>query len=158
MVYSHMPKRDAGEPLAVNRKAFHDYFIEETYEAGLVLRGTEIKSIRAGNINLREAYVRPENGELWLLGCHIAPYAQGNIYNHEPRQPRKLLMHRKEIALITSQVKEKGLTLVPLRVYIKNDVAKLAFGLARGKKSYDKREAIAERDANREIERAMKVR
>ncbi|MFN8532473.1 MAG: SsrA-binding protein SmpB [Dehalococcoidia bacterium] len=152
-----MPSKEAGEPLAVNRKAFHDYFIDETFEAGLALTGTEIKSVRKGNINLREGYVRPEGGEMWLLGVHIAPYEQGNIYNHDPRRRRKLLLHRREIVELSAKVKEKGLTLVPLRVYIKNDVAKLAFGLARGKKQHDKRDAIAERDANREIERALKV-
>ncbi|GIW06834.1 MAG: SsrA-binding protein [Dehalococcoidia bacterium] len=150
--------KELGEPLAVNRKAFHDYFIEETFEAGIALTGTEIKSVRKGNINLREGYVRPEGGEMWLLGVHIAPYEQGNIYNHDPRRRRKLLLHRREIAYLTAKVKEKGLTLVPLRVYIKNDVAKVAIGLARGKKLHDKRDAIAERDAQREIERALKVR
>ena len=150
--------REPGQPLAVNRKAFHDYAIEEIVEAGLALTGTEIKSVRKGNINLRDGYVRPEGGEMWLLGVHIAPYEQGNLYNHDPRRPRKLLLHRREIDYLTAKVKEKGLTLVPLRVYIKNDVAKVAVGLARGKKLHDKRATIAERDARREIERALKVR
>ncbi|MCS6800674.1 MAG: SsrA-binding protein SmpB [Chloroflexota bacterium] len=150
--------KEPTEPLAVNRKAFHDYFIDETFEAGIALSGTEIKSVRKGNINLRDGYVRPEGGEMWLLGVHIAPYEQGNIYNHDPRRPRKLLLHRREIDYLTSKVKEKGLTIVPLRVYIKNDVAKVAIGLARGKKQHDKREAIAEREARREIERALKAR
>lgn len=157
MVYCTVSKEPT-EPLAVNRKAFHDYFIDETFEAGIALSGTEIKSVRKGNINLRDGYVRPEGGEMWLLGVHIAPYEQGNIYNHDPRRPRKLLLHRREIDYLTSKVKEKGLTIVPLRVYIKNDVAKVAIGLARGKKQHDKREAIAEREARREIERALKAR
>lgn len=157
MVYLAVSKKDSGSVLADNRRAFHEYFIEETHEAGMVLSGTEIKSIREGRINLRDGYVRPERGELWLHNVHISPYDKGNIYNHKPTAPRKLLMHKREIAHLASKVQEKGLTLVPLRVYIKNDVAKVAVGVARGKKQYDKRDAVAERDAKRDIERAMKV-
>ena len=152
-----MSKKEAGSVLADNRRAYHEYFVEETYEAGIVLSGTEIKSIREGRIQLREGFVRPERGELWLHGVHISPYAQGNINNHLPTATRKLLMHKIEIAYLATKVQQKGLTLVPLRVYIKNDVAKVAVGVARGKRQYDKRDAAAERDANREIDRAMKV-
>lgn len=142
--------------VAVNRKAFHDYSIEDRVEAGLVLTGTEIKSIREGRVNLRDAYVRPANGELWLWNAHIAPYAAGNRYNHEPTRNRKLLLHRKQIDQLAGQVQSKGYTLIPLRLYLKHGLAKVEVGLARGKKAYDKRDSIAERDANREIQRALK--
>ena len=144
--------------ITVNRKAYHDYHIEDTFEAGLVLTGTEIKSIRAGRVNLREAYARPEGGELWLLGAHIAPYPGGNRYNHEPKRPRKLLLHHREIAQLGAEVGRKGLTVVPLRLYLKNGIAKVELGVARGKKAYDKREAMAQRDAQREIQRAFSPR
>jgi SsrA-binding protein len=147
--------REREKVVAVNRKALHDYFVEDTLEAGMVLTGTEIKSIRAGKVNLREAYARVENGEVWLLNCHIAPYDQGNRYNHEPTRRRKLLLHREQIDRLVGRVQEKGLTLVPLRMYIRNDVAKVALGLVRGKKLYDKRDTIAKRDAEREVEREM---
>ena len=144
--------------IAVNRKAYHDYHIEESVEAGLVLTGTEIKSIRAGKVNLRDAYARSEKGELWLLGAHIARYPGGNRYNHEPKRPRKLLLHRKQIAELSSAVMRRGLTIVPLRLYLKNGIAKVELGVARGKKVYDKREALALRDAQRQMEHAFSQR
>jgi SsrA-binding protein len=142
--------------ITVNRKAYHDYAIEESLEAGIVLKGTEIKSVRDGKVNIREAYARPENGELWLFNSHIAHYKAGNIYNHEPDRKRKLLLHRKEINYIAAQVVRKGLTLIPLKVYIKGGVAKVELGVARGKKMYDKKESIARRESAREIERSFK--
>ena len=144
--------------ITVNRKAYHNYHIQESIEAGIVLKGSEIKSIRAGKVNLSDAYARPENGELWLYNSHIAPYDAASYNTHEPLRPRKLLLHRKEIDILTSKVVQKGLTLVPLKLYIKHGMAKLELGVAKGKKVYDKREAIARRDADREIERALKHR
>jgi SsrA-binding protein len=144
--------------IAVNRRARHDYAVEETLEAGLVLTGTEIKSIRAGRVNLAEAYARVEHGEAWLIGAHIAPYEQGNRNNHEPLRTRKLLLHRDQIAELIGRVTSKGFTLVPLRLYIKDGRAKLEIGVARGKKTHDKRRTIAERDARRELERETKAR
>ncbi len=148
----------AQKTITVNRKAYHDYHIEESVEAGLVLTGTEIKSIRAGGVNLRDAYARSEKGELWLLGAHIAQYPGGNRYNHEPKRPRKLLLHRRQIAELSGAVMRKGLTIVPLKMYLKNGIAKVELGLVRGKKVYDKREALALRDAQRQIERAFSQR
>ena len=148
----------AQKTITVNRKAYHDYHIEESVDAGLVLTGTEIKSIRAGRVNLRDAYARSEKGELWLLGAHIAQYPGGNRYNHEPKRPRKLLLHRKQIAELSSAVMRRGLTIVPLRLYLKNGIAKVELGVARGKKVYDKREALALRDAQRQMERAFSQR
>jgi len=148
----------AQKTITVNRKAYHDYHIEESVEAGLVLTGTEIKSIRAGRVNLRDAYARSENGELWLLGAHIAQYPGGNRYNHEPKRPRKLLLHRKQIAELSGAVMRKGLTIVPLKLYLKNGIAKVELGVVRGKKVYDKREALALRDAQRQMERAFSQR
>jgi len=142
--------------IAVNRKAYHDYLITDTYEAGLVLQGSEIKSIRAGHVNLKEAYARVEKGELWLFNCHIAAYTAASHYGHEPGRARKLLMHRKEVDELDAIIKQKSLTIVPLRLYIKGGVAKLALGVARGKKQYDKREAIAQRDQDRELDRVVK--
>jgi SsrA-binding protein len=142
--------------ITVNRKAYHDYHIEGSFEAGLVLMGTEIKSIRAGRVNLRDAYARADNGELWLVGAHIAQYQAGNRYNHEPNRPRKLLLHRGEIEDLTADVMRKGLTVVPLKMYLKNGIAKVELGVGRGKKAYDKREAIAQRDAQRQMERALR--
>jgi SsrA-binding protein len=147
------------EPTAENRKAFHDYFIEERFEAGIALTGSEIKSIRAGRINLRGGYARVINGEVILYDVHIAPYEQsGTYFNHEPTRPRKLLLHRREINRIVGQIERQGFTLVPLRVYFKQRRAKLELGLARGKKLYDKRDDIAKREARRDIERVMKSR
>lgn len=139
-----------------NRKARHDYFILETFEAGMALTGTEVKSLRAGRGNLRDSFARVENGELWLYDMHISPYEQGNRYNHEPKRPRKLLMHRSEIARLWGRTREKGLSLVPLKCYFKNGRAKVELALVKGKKLYDRREDIAAREAKREIERAMR--
>jgi SsrA-binding protein len=144
--------------IAVNRKARHDYNIEESLEAGIVLKGSEIKSIRAGRVNLSDAYAGPENGELWLFNCHIATYEAASYHTHEPKRPRKLLLHRDQLNDLAARVTQKGLTLVPLKLYIKGGVAKLELGVARGKKLYDKRETIARRHADREMERAMKQR
>ena len=144
--------------IAVNRRARFEYAIEDTFEAGIVLTGTEIKSIRAGHVNLAEAYARIEHGEAWLIGAHIAPYDQGNRNNHEPRRTRKLLLHRTQIAELTGLTQQKGLTLVPLRLYLRGGRAKLELGIARGKKAHDKRRSIAERDMQRELARETKAR
>lgn len=146
---------DAVKTIATNRKARHDYFIDETYEAGLVLTGTEIKSIRAGHVNLRDSFAVVKEGELWLMNAHIAPYDQGTYANHEPRRSRKLLMHRREINRIAGKLQEKGFTLVPLRLYLKNNLAKVELGLGRGKKQYDKRAALREKETRREIDRVV---
>jgi SsrA-binding protein len=142
--------------LVTNRQALHEYHILETVEAGLSLQGTEVKSIRAGNVNLRDAYARAENGEIWLWNAHIAPFDQGNRWNHEPRRPRKLLLRTREIGRLASKANESGNTLVPLRLYDKNGRIKLELALGKGKRQYDKRAAIAERESKREIERAIK--
>jgi SsrA-binding protein len=144
--------------VATNRKARHEYFIRETYEAGLELRGTEIKSIRAGQISLAEAYVRVDGQQAWLVDAHIAPYDQASHFNHEPRRPRRLLLHRSEITRLWNEVRQQGLTIIPLQVYLKDGRAKLEIATAKGKKLYDKRAAIAERDAKREIERQVRRR
>jgi SsrA-binding protein len=144
--------------IATNRKAYHNYHLLDSLEAGIVLTGTEIKSIRAGRVSLGDAYVRPEGGELWLLNTHVARYEAGSYMSHTPTRPRKLLLHRKEIDNLTSQVQEKGLTLIPLKLYIKDGVAKVAIAPAKGKRLYDKRESIARREAKRKIERAIKGR
>lgn len=142
--------------IATNRKAYHDYYVQDSQEAGIALTGSEIKSIRAGRVNLQDAYIRPEGGELWLLNAHIARYEASSYLSHEPTRPRKLLLHRKQINNLISKVGEKGLTLVPLRLYIKGNLAKVEVALAKGKKLYDKRESIARRDAERDISRAMR--
>ncbi|MEO8251332.1 MAG: SsrA-binding protein SmpB [Chloroflexota bacterium] len=144
--------------VAVNRRARHEYALEETLEAGIVLTGTEIKSIRAGRVNLAEAYARIERGEAWLIGAHIAPYEQGNRNNHEPTRTRKLLLHRDQIAELIGRTQAKGFTLVPLKLYIRNGMAKLELGVGRGKKMHDKRRAIAERDMRRDLARTTKER
>lgn len=144
--------------IAVNRKAFHDYFIHESFEAGISLTGTEIKSIREGKVNLREAFAKAEGGELWLHGAHIARYDPGSIYNHDPTRPRRLLLHRNQIRLLASEVNEKGMTIVPLKLYLKGGLAKVEIALAKGKKLYDKRHTILAREAAREMERARKNR
>lgn len=143
--------------VAVNRQARFNYEILESLEAGMALTGTEIKSIRAGRVDLREAYARPQNGELWLLNAHIAQYDAGSIYNHDPRRPRKLLLHREEIRKLSDEVGQKGLTLVALRLYIKNHHAKLELGLARGKRQYDKRRAIRDRELDMAARQAMRA-
>ena len=142
--------------VATNRKAYHNYLIQDSVEAGIVLTGTEIKSIRAGRVSLGDAYVKPEARELWLLNAHIARYEASSYLSHEPTRPRKLLLHRKQIDSLTSKVLERGFTLVPVRLYIKDSVAKVEVALAKGKKLFDKRESIARRDTEREIERAIK--
>ncbi|MFC1931949.1 SsrA-binding protein SmpB [Chloroflexota bacterium] len=142
--------------VATNRKAYHNYHIGDNIEAGIALTGTEIKSIRNGRVSLGDAYVKPEAGELWLLNAHIARYEAGSYLSHEPTRPRKLLLHRKQINNLASQVAEKGLTLVPVKLYLKGSIAKMAIALAKGKKLYDKRESIARRDVEREIGRISK--
>mgnify|MGYP001044761972 FL=1 len=144
--------------ITVNRKAYHDYHIQETFEAGIALKGSEIKSIREGKVNLSDAYARPENGELWLLNSHIAAYDAASYNTHEPLRPRKLLLHKKEIDGLTGEVTQRRLTLVPLKLYIKNGIAKIELGVAKGKRLYDKREAIARRETEREVDRALKLR
>jgi SsrA-binding protein len=144
--------------VATNRKAFHNYHIGESVEAGVGLTGSEIKSVRSGRVSLGDAYVRPENGELWLLNAHIARYDASSYLNHEPTRPRKLLLHRKEINTFSGKVAEKGLTLVPVRLYIKGHLAKVEIALAKGKKLYDKRESISRRELDRELDRTTKRR
>ena len=141
-----------------NRKARHDYFIHETYEAGIALTGTEVKSLRQGKVNLKDSFCRIENGEVFLLGMHISPYDHGNIFNRDPMRVRKLLMHKKEINKLFGTVKQDGLSLIPLSVYFKKGRAKIKVGLCKGKKLYDKRDVAAKKDAARNIERAMKER
>jgi len=142
--------------ISVNRQAYHDYFVERTVEAGISLVGTEIKSIREGKVNLRGAYAIVRNGEIWLENAHIAVYEHGNRYNHDPMRSRKLLLHRREIQQLEARVATKGLTLIPLKLYLKRGRAKIELGLCRGKKLYDKREAIAEQEVKREIERVIR--
>lgn len=144
--------------VTVNRQAYHDYFVDDTAEAGIVLTGTEVKSIRAGHVNLRGAYARIKNDEVWLEGAHIAEYAQGTYMNHDPLRPRKLLLHRREINRMVGRVQTKGLTLVPLKLYFKANHVKVELGLCRGKKLYDKRETIKEREMARELARVGKQR
>ncbi|RSK28524.1 SsrA-binding protein SmpB [Bacillus sp. HMF5848] len=152
-----MPKGE-GKLVAQNKKAYHDYFIEDTYETGIVLQGTEIKSIRAGRANLRDSFARVQNGEVFLHNMHVSPYEQGNRFNHEPLRTRKLLLHKKEISKLIGITKEQGYSLVPLKLYLKNGYAKLLLGVAKGKKMYDKREDLKKKDAKREIERAFRDR
>ena len=141
-----------------NPKAYHDYFIEEKYEAGIALAGTEVKSLRQGNVNLKDAYCIIKDGQLAVHGMHISPYEQGNIFNKDPRRPRQLLMHKREILRLFQKTRQDGYALVPLSLYFKDSRAKLEIGLAKGKKLYDKRESAATRDAKREMDRAMKDR
>ncbi len=142
--------------IADNRKARHDYFVEEVYEAGIELFGTEVKSLRAGGCNLKDSYCEIDGGEMFALGVHISPYEQGNIFNRDPLRPKRLLMHKSEIMKLTGLVSREGYTLVPLSLYFKGSRVKMAVGLCKGKKNYDKRESIAKRDAERDIERTMK--
>lgn len=154
-----MGKRNEGKELAVNRRASHDYFIEETYEAGMVLTGTEIKSVRAGKVNIADAFATIRNGEAFVHNMHISPFEQGNRFNPtDPTRARKLLLKRREIDKLLGIVKQQGYTLVPLKIYVRNGFAKLLIGVGRGKKQYDKREAAAKRDAQRDIQRALKER
>ncbi len=150
-----MAEAEKTKVLAQNRKATHEYHIEEVFEAGIALTGTEIKSVRGGKMSLQDSYARVDKGEAWLLNSYIAPYERGGYVNHDPKRPRKLLLHREEIEELRRKAEEKGYTLVPLRVYLSRGRAKVAIAVARGKKLWDKREAMAERDARREIERAF---
>ena len=152
-----MPKGE-GKVLAQNRKASHDYIILDTIEAGMVLTGTEIKSVRKAKINLKDGYASIRNGEVFLQNVHISPFEQGNIFNHDPLRTRKLLLHKKQIKYLIEETKTTGVTLVPLKVYLKKGVSKVLIGLAKGKKSYDKRDALKQKDMKREIDRAMKER
>ena len=153
-----MPKKAGIKLIANNKKAFHDYFIEDTYEAGISLAGTEVKSLRMGKCSVKEAFVRIERGEVYVYGMNISPYEKGNIFNKDSLRVRKLLLHKYEINKIEAKIKEKGFTLVPLKVYFKDSLVKVEIGLARGKKLYDKREDIAKKDLKREAERDFKVR
>lgn len=150
--------KDSVKLIANNKKAYHDYFIDDTYEAGISLAGTEVKSLRMGKCSIKEAFVRIENGEVIVYGMHISPYEKGNIFNKDPLRPRKLLLHRHEINRLTGKIKEKGMTIVPLRVYFKGSLVKVEIGLARGKKLYDKRQDIAKKDQKREAQREFKIR
>lgn len=150
--------KNANKTIAQNKKAYHDYFVEETFEAGIELCGTEVKSIRQGKVNLKDSWCSIQNGELFVRGMHVSPYEQGNIFNKDPMRERRLLMHKREIMRLFGIVKQEGLALIPLSLYFKGSRVKVQLGLCKGKKLYDKREAAAERDAKREIDRAMKGR
>lgn len=150
--------KEAQKLVANNKKAYHEYFIDETYEAGVSLHGTEVKSMRMGKCSIKESYIRIENGEMFVYGMHVSPYEKGNLFNKDPLRVKKLLMHKYEISKLAGKVAEKGYTLVPLQVYFKNGRVKTQIGLARGKKLYDKREAIAKKDQRRETERDFKIR
>ena len=149
--------KDSVKIIANNKKAYHDYFIEETYEAGISLHGTEVKSLRMGKCSVKESFIRIENGEVIAYGLHISPYEKGNIFNRDPLRPKKLLLHRSEINKISGKISEKGYTLVPLKVYFKGSLIKVEIGLAKGKKLYDKRQDIAKKDQRREAERSFNV-
>ena len=151
-------RRPGDRVVTSNRRAFHDFHILETIEAGIVLTGTEIKSIRDGKATIAEAYARIEDGELWLIGSNVAPYSHGNRANHEPNRPRKLLVHRRELERLRAAVEQRGLTLIPLRLHLKQGLAKLDLGVARGKKLYDKRDAEADRQSRRDVDRALRDR
>lgn len=150
--------RETQKLIANNKKAFHDYFIDETYEAGIALHGTEVKSLRMGKCSIKEAFIRIQDGEVYVYGMHVSPYEKGNIFNKDPLRAKKLLMHRYEINKLAGKIQEKGYTLVPLQVYFKNGRAKVEVGLARGKKLYDKRQDIAKKDQRREAEKEFKVK
>ncbi|MBC1418198.1 SsrA-binding protein SmpB [Listeria fleischmannii] len=152
-----MPKGE-GKLIAQNKKARHDFAIEETFEAGIVLQGTEIKSVRAARVNLKDAYARVDKGEVFLHNMHISPYEQGNRYNHEPLRTRKLLLHKKQISRLIGETKEAGYSIVPLKMYLRDGYAKVLIGVAKGKKKYDKREDLKRKEAKRDIERAFKER
>lgn len=151
-------KKETQKLIANNKKAFHDYFIDETYEAGIALHGTEVKSMRMGKCSIKESFIRIENGEVFVYGMHVSPYEKGNIFNKDPLRVKKLLMHKYEINKLAGKIAEKGYTLVPLQVYFKEGRAKVELGLARGKKLYDKRQDIARKDQRRETEREFKVK
>ena len=154
-----MGRKNEGTKIACeNRKARHDYFIHDTFETGLVLQGTEVKSLRAGKANLKDSYGEIKNGEVWVQNMHVSPYEQGNIFNHDPLRPRKLLMHKAEIVKLFSKTREKGFTLVPLKIYFKKGKAKLELALARGKHNYDKRRDLTEKAVRRDVERELKSR
>lgn len=150
--------RDTMKLVANNKKAYHEYFIEEKYEAGISLHGTEVKSLRMGKCSIKEAFIRIEKGEVFAYGMHISPYEKGNIFNKDPLRIKKLLLHKQEINKLAGKIAEKGYTLVPLQVYFKEGKAKIEIGLARGKKLYDKRQDIAKKDQRREVERSFKIR
>ena len=150
--------KDSVKIIANNKKAYHDYFIEETYEAGISLHGTEVKSLRMGKCSVKESFIRIENGEVIAYGLHISPYEKGNIFNRDPLRPKKLLLHRSEINKISGKISEKGYTLVPLKVYFKGSLIKVEIGLAKGKKLYDKRADIAKKDQKREAQRDFKIK
>jgi len=152
------PQKEAQKLVANNKKAYHDYFIDETYEAGIALHGTEVKSMRMGKCSVKEAFIRIENGEVFVYGMHVSPYEKGNIFNKDPMRVKKLLMHKYEINKLLGKIKEKGYTLVPLQVYFKEGKVKVEIGLARGKKLYDKRADIAKKDQRREAEKEFKVK
>ena len=151
-------EKNSNTTVADNKKAYHDYFVDDTYEAGISLFGTEVKSVRQGKMNLKYSYVSVKTGEAFLIGAHISPYEKGNIFNRDPLRSRKLLLHRREINRLIGLTQQEGYTLIPLKVYLKGSYVKVLLGLCRGKKNYDKREAIAERDAKRQIDRALKER
>ena len=153
-----MAKQKGTKLIANNKKAYHDYFIEEEYEAGIALHGTEVKSLRQGHCSVKESFIRIDNNEVMISGMHVSPYEKGNIFNRDPLRPKKLLLHRYEINKLQGKIKEKGYTLVPLKVYLKDSLVKVEIGLARGKKLYDKRADIAKKDMRREAERDFKVR
>lgn len=153
-----MPIQKGIKVIAENRKAYHDYFIDEKFECGIVLSGTEVKSLRMGKVNLKDSYVTVKEGEMWLIGVHISPYEMGNRFNLDPMRTRKLLMHKKEIIKLFSKIKLEGITLVPTKCYFKDGKVKFEVGLARGKKDYDKRDTLAKKQAQRDIDRAMKNR
>lgn len=153
-----MPHQKGIKPVAQNRKAFHDYFVEERYECGLELFGTEVKSMRQGRVNLKESWAQIRYGEIWVEGMHISPYEQGNQFNREPLRPKRLLMHKSEIRKLDAMVARQGYTLIPLEVYLKDGRMKLQLGLCKGKDVHDKRDAIAKRDADRDIRRALRER
>ena len=152
-----MAKQKGTKLIANNKKAYHDYFIEEEYEAGIALHGTEVKSLRQGHCSVKESFIRIDNNEVMIYGMHVSPYEKGNIFNRDPLRPKKLLLHRYEINKLQGKIKEKGYTLVPLKVYLKDSLVKVEIGLARGKKLYDKRADIAKKDMRREAERDFKV-
>lgn len=153
-----MAKESGSRLIANNKKAYHDYFIEDTYEAGIELAGTEVKSMRMGKCSIKESFIRIENGEVFIYGMHISPYEKGNIFNKDPLRVRKLLLHKSEINKLIGKTKEKGMAIVPLKVYFKGSLVKVEIGLAKGKKLYDKRQDIAKKDQKREAERDFKMK